>query len=157
MSLAPSQSQGYRPTPSTSSLITPSLLALSDASPNKNQIDASVQDYFLIELVHTLRRSSQVARERARKREEEMMLNGLLPPVSASGTAASATNTSGLASAGARVSMGSPGGTMAAGAKAPVSEEEEAIRSRLDALGVHVGANLAERCVLLALHYMRGD
>jgi len=145
MSLAPSQSQGYRPTPSTSSLITPSLLALSDAPPNQNQIDASVQDYLLIELVYTLRHSSQVARERARKREEEMVVNGLLPPVSSSGTVSSATNATGLASTGARVSMGSPGGIVAAGAKAPMSEEEEAVRARLDALGVHVGANLAER------------
>ncbi|KAF8584976.1 transport protein particle component [Ramaria rubella] len=135
MSLNPSQ-QGYRPSPSTSSLVTPELLAISDVPSNQHQIDASVQDYFLIELVHTLRRSSQVARDRRKKREEEMIANGLLPSTFAAGGA----NTSPSAS---RSSVGSPG--TVGGTKPPVNEEEEAIKVRLEALGVHVGANLAER------------
>ena len=118
MSLAPSQLQGYRSTPSASSLITSSLLALSDAPSNQHQVDASVQDYFLIELVQTLRHSSQVARERARQREEEMVANGLLPPVSASGAVVNVANASGLASTRARTS---PSGVVSAASKGPVN------------------------------------
>ena len=91
-------------TPSASSLITLSLLALSDAPSNQHQVDASMQDYFLIELMQTLRHLSQVTRERARQQEEEMVANGLLPPVSASGTVVNVKNAGRLASTCARTS-----------------------------------------------------
>ena len=130
----------YHSTPSTSSLITSSLLVLFTAPSNQYQVDASVQDYFLIKLVQTLRHSSQITRERARQ-QEEMVANGLLPPVSASGTIVNVVNASGLASTCARTS---PSGIMSVATKGPVNGEEEAIRAWLDALGVHVGANLAE-------------
>lgn len=159
MSLGPSQ-QSNRSTVSTSSLITPSLLAITDGPSTQSQIDASVQDYFLIELVHTLRRSSQVARDRLKKREEEMLANGLLPPsVSLTGSATAsghASASSGLGS-GAKTSLGTMSTVGGASAKAPVNEEEEAIRLRLDALGAHVGANVAERFVLHAFLKVRAD
>lgn len=148
MSLVPSQ-QGYRPTVSTSSLITPSLLAITDASSTQSQIDASVQDYFLIELVHTLRRSSQVARDRHKKREEEMLANGLLPP---SVVLAGGASGSGQTPGGLRTPLGGLSAAGGTSAKAPVNEDEEAVRLRLDALGAHVGANVAERYVFCILH-----
>jgi trafficking protein particle complex subunit 6 len=145
----PSQQGGYRPSTSTSSLITPSLLALtgSPSSQSQSQIDASLQDYLLIELVHSLRRSSQVARDRLKKREDEMLANGLLPSTSA---AAGSALAAGQVSAGLGSKTPLRGLSAAAGATANVSasEEEEAIRVRLEALGAHVGANLAERYVV---------
>jgi trafficking protein particle complex subunit 6 len=142
MSLAPSQ-PGYRTSLSTSSLVSPSLLTLTDAPLSQNQIDASVQDYFLIELMNTLRRSSQVAQERLKKQEQEMLANGLLPLTLSSAGSGSA---SALAST-SRTSFGSAGAAGVATAKAPVNDEEEAVRVRLETLGAHVGADLAERCV----------
>ncbi|KAF8508515.1 NO signaling/Golgi transport ligand-binding domain-containing protein [Gautieria morchelliformis] len=142
----PSQQGGYRPSISTSSLITPSLLALTDSPSSQSQIDASVQDYLLIELVHSLRRSSQVARDRLQKREDEMLANGLLT----STAVAASTLAAGQVSAGLGSKTSLRGLSAAAGATANVSvtEEEEAIRVRLEALGAHVGANLAERYVV---------
>lgn len=148
MSLAPSQ-QGYLPSLSTSSLVTPSLLTLTDAPLSQDQLDASVQDYFLIELMHTLRRSSQVARERLKKREEEMLANGLLPPnpPGAGSASTSGLSSTGLGGSGSRTSLGNASAGGSATAKVLVNEEEEAVRVRLESLGAHVGANLAERCV----------
>ena len=154
MSLAPSQ-QGYRPNLSASSLITPSLLSLTDEPLNQNQIDASVQDYFLIELMHTLRHSSRVARDKLKQREEDMLVNGLLTSTlaAAGSTGASGQGPEGFGST-SKMSLGSSTAAGGASAKPSANDEDEAVRIRLDALGAHVGANLAERCVgLYFIHH----
>lgn len=94
-------------------------------------------DYFLIELVNTVRASSAVAVARTKKIEHEMIDAGLLsaPPP----TTAAVNNRDSLAST-----------TSKPDAKAPVDEEEEAVRLRLESIGMHVGANVAERCVICA-------
>ncbi|KAF8525084.1 TRAPP complex subunit trs33 [Hysterangium stoloniferum] len=124
MSLVPSH-PSYA-SPSSTSLVAPSLAGLYDTPLTQKQVDASVQDYFLMEAVHTFRHSSEVARERLKKREEEMVENGLLPQ--------------------GYIVGGSAGGK-GAGSKAQVTEEEDAIRIRLESMGAHAGANLAERLV----------
>ncbi|GJJ13810.1 hypothetical protein Clacol_008067 [Clathrus columnatus] len=96
------------------------------------KIDISVQDYLLIEAVNTLRASSAAARERIKTREEEMIREGLLV-ISASGSSAGGPNTP--------ILPNTPG-------KHTISAEEEDLRVRLDAMGAHVGANIAERLLL---------
>ena len=85
-------------------------------------------EYFLIEAVHTLRRSSAVADSRAQKIEDEMIEAGLIPPIPPPQVKAKkdAQRDSVLS--------------------APGDEEEEGLRARLEAIGMHVGANITERC-----------
>ncbi|KZP03565.1 transport protein particle component [Athelia psychrophila] len=89
-------------------------------------------DYFLIEAVNALRASSAVASERKKKVEAEMIEAGLLPKLPAE------KNTRDRDSVGS--AMGVVGGTGTL-----LSEEEEAVRARLEGIGMHVGANFAER------------
>ena len=137
---------------STSSLVTSSLSTLAD--PPIRYMDAATMDYFLIEMVHTLRTSSSVATERTKAVEKEMIEAGLLPPVrpgkvtpsgSVSGTQ---TPTKGL-----KKELRESGSTGSLVLKTGVSvaddPEDEALRIRLEAIGVHVGGNIAERCILL--------
>jgi trafficking protein particle complex subunit 6 len=104
----------------------PSLAALADPQPRL--VDAAAMNYFLIEAVQTLRHSSAVADARAKKIEDEMIEAGLirppLPPQARKDTQ--------------RDSVG-------AGSSAPTDEEEEGLRARLEAIGLHVGANITER------------
>lgn len=121
--------------PGVAALVLPSLVALAD--PPVRQIDGAVMDYFLIELVNTLRDSAAVATRRAKKIEQEMTEAGLIPPPpppphtlppkkeSAHDSVTSLTRGSG---------------------KSPLDDEEEAVRARLEAIGLHVGANFTERC-----------
>lgn len=94
----------------------------------------------MIELTNTLKRSSAVATERLKKREAELIEAGLLappPPRKEVGLRDSVASSSSIAS-----------GTRAVGsntAKGGLSEPEEAVRQRLEAMGALVGANLAER------------
>ncbi|KAG6844871.1 hypothetical protein H0H87_002816 [Tephrocybe sp. NHM501043] len=120
-----------------SSLVPPSLAALAD--PPNRQVDAAAMDYLLIELVNTLRESSAVATARQKKVEKEMAEAGLLPtPAPAPPTVPKKES--------ARDSVTSLNSK--SGKAVVLDEEEEAIRVRLEAIGLHVGANFAERCVL---------
>ncbi|KAG6848246.1 hypothetical protein H0H93_001972 [Arthromyces matolae] len=123
------------PSISSASFVHPSLAALGD--PPIRQIDAAVMDYFLIELVTTLKDSSAVATARQKKIEKEMIEAGLLPPPSAPAAPAVPKKES------ARDSVTSLNSK--SGKSVVVDEEEEAVRVRLEAIGVHVGANFTER------------
>lgn len=132
-----------------SSLVAPSLAALAD--PSTRQIDSAVMDYFLIELVNTLRVSSAVATARSKKIEKEMIEAGLIPQPAAAPPALplkrekeSARDS--VTSLHSRGSAGGPGK-----ASTVVDEDEEALRSRLEAIGLHVGANFTERCVIAGI------
>ena len=117
--------------PSTSSA-TLSAAVVSLAEPPTRLMDGPAMDYFLMEAVNALRASSAVAVARTKKIEQEMIEAGLLvqppipPPVPAKRDSAASTSSK-------------PDGS--------VNEEEEAVRIRLEAIGMHVGANIAERCV----------
>ncbi|KAA1468352.1 TRAPP complex subunit trs33 [Dentipellis sp. KUC8613] len=122
----------------TPSNATSSSLALLADSPPR-MMDGAAMDYFLMEMVHTLRDSARVAEARAKKVEQEMIESGLIPaPPPAPPTLKAKKD--------ARESTGSLASqaTGAAG-KSPADEEEEPVRSRLEAIGLHVGANITER------------
>ncbi|KAJ7596573.1 TRAPP complex subunit trs33 [Mycena floridula] len=123
---------------SASSLVSPSLAALAD--PPIRQVDGAMMDYFLIEVVNTLRASAAVATARAKKMEKEMIEAGLVPappPVPPALPLKKENPRDSLVSLSSRT--GSPA------AKLPVDEEEEALRTRLETIGVHVGSNFTER------------
>jgi trafficking protein particle complex subunit 6 len=106
----------------------PSLAALAD--PQSRLIDAAAMDYFLLEAVQTLRHSTAVAEARAKKVEDEMIDAGLIPPPPPQLKAKKDAQ---------RDSIG-------AGSSAPSDDEDEGLRARLEAIGLHVGANITERC-----------
>ncbi|GJE98030.1 TRAPP complex subunit trs33 [Phanerochaete sordida] len=116
--------------PAMTSTIVPSLPALAD--PPVRMMDAAAMDYFLIELVSTLRASSAVAVARTKKVEQEMVDAGLLTAPLATGAAQSRPDS--MMSNSSKPEL-----------KGPIDEEEEAVRLRLESIGVHVGANVAER------------
>ena len=105
---------------------TPSLASLADSQPRL--MDAAAMEYFLIEAVQTLRHSSAVADSRAQKIEDEMIEAGLIPP-----------NPPPQVKAKKDAQRDSV-------ASAQSDEEEEGLRARLEAIGLHVGANITERC-----------
>ncbi|ESK86482.1 bet3 family protein [Moniliophthora roreri MCA 2997] len=109
-----------------------SLAAL--AEPPMRFVDGAMMDYLLIEVVNTLRESSAVATARSKKIEQEMLEAGLIPPA----PAVTQPSTP-------RDSVTSLNSRNTGKAVAMVDEEEEAIRIRLEAIGMHVGANFAER------------
>ncbi|THU98836.1 transport protein particle component [Dendrothele bispora CBS 962.96] len=119
-----------------SSLVTPSLAALAD--PPMRYVDGAMMDYFLIEVVNTLRESSAVATARSKRIEKEMIDAGLLPspqpPVPALPLKPENPRDS-------TVSLNSK----TSGKVAVIDDEEEAVRTRLETIGMHVGANFAER------------
>ncbi|KAF7299067.1 hypothetical protein MIND_00855000 [Mycena indigotica] len=125
---------------SANSLVPQGLLALAD--PPLRQIDGAAMDYFLIELVNTLRVSSAVATERSKKIEAEMVEAGLIPapvvppphPLKKDAMASARESTTSLNS---RASTG--------GRPSAADEAEEAVRTRLETIGMHVGANFTER------------
>jgi hypothetical protein len=112
------------PGPST----VPSLVALADPQPRS--VDAAAMDYFLIEAVQTLRHSSAVADARAKKVEDEMIEAGLIPPPPSTQL---------------KSKKDAQRDSFGAGSSAPGDEEEEGVRTRLEAIGYHVGANITER------------
>jgi trafficking protein particle complex subunit 6 len=107
----------------------PSLSAL--AEPQSRLVDAAAMDYFLIEAVQTLRHSSAVADARAKKVEDEMIEAGLIPPPPPTQVKAKKD--------GQRDSVG-------VGSSAASDDEDEGLRARLEAIGLHIGANITERC-----------
>lgn len=127
-------SRGSLQAPSASAMVPPNLAALAD--PPIRQVDTSVMDYFLIEMVNTLRSSSAVAAARSKKIEQEMIEAGLLPPPPPT-LSLSTKNES------ARDSVTSLNSRTAG--KPSLDEEEEGVRTRLEGIGMHVGENFAER------------
>ncbi|TFY79161.1 hypothetical protein EWM64_g4851 [Hericium alpestre] len=124
-----------------------SLALLADSPPR--MMDGAAMDYFLMELVQTVRHSSKVATARAKKVEQEMIEAGLLPsppPVPPTLKKKDPQQRDSMQ----RDSMGSGSGSSLANAnaaKGPADEEEEEVRTRLEAIGLHVGANISERQV----------
>ena len=116
-----------------SSLSSPLVIAMADVP--VRSMDGAAFDFFLIEMVNTLRVSSAHAQARARKVEQEMIDAGLLPaplptPAMRKGHKDSTTS-------------------LASRTTTKVDDEEEGLRLRLEAIGMHVGANITERCAYL--------
>nr|GAT60364.1 predicted protein [Mycena chlorophos] len=140
--MATRTSTQLQPSLSANSLVPANLLALAD--PPLRQIDGAVMDYFVIEMVNTLRVSSAVATERTKKIEAEMVDAGLIPapavqpphPLKDKKDSVSARDST--ASLNSRTSMGATRPSAA-------DEAEEAVRARLETIGMHVGANFTER------------
>ena len=112
----------------------PQLLSLAD--PPVRLMDALAIDYFLIELVNALRISSDTAISNTKRIEREMIEAGLIPPTSAAVTSAPSSKTSVQNQRDSMVSQEKP---------QSLSEEEEALRVRLESIGMHIGANFTER------------
>ncbi|KAI0344032.1 TRAPP complex subunit trs33 [Trametopsis cervina] len=111
-----------------------SLAALAD--PPTRLVDGAAMDYFLIELVDTLRASSAVAVARTKNIEQEMIEAGLLAPTQQAPPEVPSK----------RDSLASPSlNATGAGGNRIEDVEEEALRLRLESIGMHVGANVAER------------
>ncbi|THH31564.1 hypothetical protein EUX98_g2619 [Antrodiella citrinella] len=124
--------------------VTLSTVLASIADPPAKMMDSPAMDYFLIEVVNTLRESSAVAVARTKKVEQEMIEAGLLPPSGATGNGHSTTSSKRESTM--RDSMGSNSMSMSkSDLSIPLEDEEEGLRQRLEAIGMHVGANIAER------------
>jgi hypothetical protein len=108
---------------------TPSLATLAESQPRL--MDAAAMEYFLIEAVQTLRHSSAVADSRAQKIEDEMIEAGLIPPPPPPQV---------------RAKKDAQRDSVGTGISATSDEEEEGLRARLEAIGLHVGSNITERC-----------
>jgi hypothetical protein len=128
---------------SSSTLVQPTLALLADP-PNKF-IDAPAMDYFLIEMVNTLKQSAAFATARSKKIEQEMIEAGLIP--------APAPLPLNLKKESARNSETSLASRSGSAAKGGVDEEEEALRVRLEAIGMHVGGNFTERYAPFRTHF----
>ena len=115
----------------TGSLSSPLVTALADAP--LRYMDGAAFDFFLIEMVNTLRESSAHAQARARKVEQEMIDAGLLPAP--------------LPTPAMHRHHKDSTSSLASKATAKVEDEEEGLKLRLEAIGMHVGANITERCV----------
>lgn len=110
------------------------------ADPPVHLMDSNAMEYFLIEMVATIKESAAVATARNKKIELEMLEAGLMPPPAPIPTA--------LKKDSARDSVTSLlSRTGSAPGKTPIDEEEESVRQRLEAIGMHVGANFSERCI----------
>ncbi|CAK5270260.1 unnamed protein product [Mycena citricolor] len=137
--MASRNSTQITPSVSANGLVPQNLLALAD--PPARQVDGAVMDYFMIELVNALRASAAVATERSKKIEAEMVEAGLIPPALSGPTPHSlkrdATARDSVTSVNSRAST--------SGRVSGADEGEEAVRQRLEAIGIHVGANFTER------------
>ncbi|KAF9481253.1 TRAPP complex subunit trs33 [Pholiota conissans] len=109
------------------------------ADPPVHHIDGAAMDYFLIEMVATLRESAAVATARAKKVEQEMVDAGLIPPPLPVPSSLKKDNSA----RDSVTSLASRSGS--ASGKGTLDEEEEPVRQRLEAIGMHVGANFSER------------
>ena len=157
------QSPAYTSTAaSSSSLVTPSLTLLAD--PPIRLADGAALDYLMIEMVGVLRESAGVANERVRRVEREMKEAGLVDATSGAGKEKGKKE--GRESIGVGVPGGGAGGTRSrvssiagmstvgdVASPAPAgheeSDEEESVRTRLEAIGLHIGGNVAERFVMV--------
>lgn len=158
------QSPAYTSTAaSTSSLVTPTLSLLAD--PPVRLADAAALDYLLIEMVHTLRASAGVATERVRRVERELLDAGLGPGPAPPEKTVSVKDKERLkkegresvtsASSRTRVSSLAVQGQGLDGVPTEGEEDEEGLKLRLEAIGLHVGANIAERYVQLCFLHLR--
>lgn len=120
---------------SGNSLVPSNLAALAD--PPIRNVDAPAMDYFLFEAVNTLRASAAVALARTKKLEAEMIEAGLLPPPPPPPQALKNKEPNPRDSVTSLKSM--------SGKAPPLDEDEEALRVRLETIGMHVGANFTER------------
>ncbi|KAN0138543.1 transport protein particle component [Lactarius tabidus] len=107
---------------------TPSLATLAESQPRL--MDAAAMEYFLIEAVQTLRHSSAVADSRAQKIEDEMIEAGLIPPPPPPQV---------------RAKKDAQRDSVGTGISATSDDDEEGLRARLEAIGLHVGSNITER------------
>jgi len=114
-----------------------SALVAALADPALHYMDSPAMDYFLIETVNTLRESSAVYTARCKKIEKEMIDAGLLPPPPPAKETPTAVDSS------ASLNNSKSGGRIQS--QLANNEDEEALRTRLEAIGVHVGANFTER------------
>jgi hypothetical protein len=89
------------------------------ANPLVAQIDSAAYDYLLIELIPILRSSAQVATMRTKELEAEMQRAHLVQPSAEKEKE-----------------------------KEKEQDPDEPLKARLESIGMHVGANLAERYVL---------
>ncbi|KAI5997856.1 NO signaling/Golgi transport ligand-binding domain-containing protein [Pisolithus orientalis] len=105
-----------------------SLVALAD--PPAVYVDGAAMDCLVIEAVSALRASSAVAAARATKIELEMAQAGFVPPPPVAKPQHSSKDSV---------------GSNTARPHSYVDEEDEGVRSRLEAIGLHVGANYAEK------------
>ena len=93
-------------------------------------------DYLLIEAVDALRASSAVAAARAKKIEQEMAEAGILPPPPP--PPPTKPQQPHRDSVGSMTPRTQP---------APADDgEDEGVRTRLEAIGFHIGGNFVERC-----------
>ncbi|KAF8306905.1 transport protein particle component [Clavulina sp. PMI_390] len=108
------------------------------------KVDAAALDFLMIEMTRTLKHSSEVATKRHKEREAKLIEHGLLPPApprkDLSNVRDSIQSNTSVGSAGRSTSGG-----VAGASKSVLSDNEEAVRQRLEAMGAIVGANLAER------------
>ncbi|KAF9444454.1 TRAPP complex subunit trs33 [Macrolepiota fuliginosa MF-IS2] len=117
-----------------------SLTALAD--PPQRYIDSAAMDYFIIEMVNTLKISAAVATARTKKLEQEMIEAGLVPPPAAIPPPLPLKKEKESARDSV-TSLASRSGS--ATGKATLDEDEEIVRTRLENIGVHVGANITEK------------
>jgi trafficking protein particle complex subunit 6 len=101
-----------------------------------------MMDYFLIELVNSLRASAAVATARAKQTEKEMVDAGLIPPPLPQPPALPLKKDLPRDS---YSSISSRSSTPAQAKQPAMDEDEEAVWLRLEAIGVHVGSNFTER------------
>lgn len=101
------------------------------ADPPARMVDGAAMDYLLIEAVNALRVSSAVASARAKKIEHDMVEAGLVPPPPPPPPAKQQNPRDSASSTSGKI----PG----------PADEDEGARSRLEAIGMHVGGNFAER------------
>lgn len=133
------QNPATRPNSSTSSV--PSLAAVAD--PPARYVDGAALDYFVIEMVNTLRASSAVAVARTKKVEKELADAGLMPPTVHVPPALKRSQL--RDSVGSDISRNSV-------TQNHRDDDEEEVRVRLETIGMHIGANMAERCVYATIH-----
>ena len=122
-----------RPSLHSPSSAPPPLAFLAD--PPVRVVDGAAMDYLLIEAVNALRASAAVATARANKIEQEMADAGILLPPPPPPPAKPHQHRDSVGSTASR--------TQATSAD---DEEDEGVRTRLEAIGFHVGASFVERC-----------
>lgn len=102
-------------------------------------VDGAAMDYFVIEAVNALRASSAVAAARAKQVEQEMIEAGLIPAPAPALPPLNISKDSPRDSVTSNLSQGS------SPKKTSSEDDDEGTRIRLENIGMHVGANLAER------------
>ena len=114
------------------------------ADPAIRHVDAIIVDYLVMEAVQTLRASTVIAMAKRRQREKDLVDAGLvLPDEQAPAVPKKDVNRESMASIASKTTTMTTTTT-----KVEEGPDEEEVYSRLEAIGVHIGSNVAERCVL---------